>query len=318
MSGRTPSPAFEETEEFDAGEATRKLTLPRAGPSRRILLPTLRVVAGPHMLRYVVLQPGTEVTVGRDDGCALRILDASVSRRHARIRISLDGSVDLNDLGSTNGTTLNGLPVGEGKLSIGDQVEFGAVPLRLEALTLDEIAHLESVLARMEAANRDVLTGLLTRAWMEEELPAMLERCMRAAAAIACIFLDVDHFKRINDTWGHAVGDDVLVGVARLVMLGVRDSDAVVRYGGEELLVVLPGARHSDALEIAERIRKGIAEHDWSRTAEGLHVTASLGVAERIGSERPRDWLARADRALYVAKSEGRNAVCPAEAPPTA
>ncbi len=293
----------------EEAEHTRKLVLQRTGPSRRVMVPTLRVIAGRDMLRHVVLQAHGEFIVGRDEGCALRLVDASVSRRHAKIATSADGSITVLDLGSTNGTAVNGQPVSSAEIRTGDAVEFGAVSLKLDLLSLDEIAHLENVVDALASAHRDPLTGLLTRAWLEDELPSLCERAARAGAAISCVFVDVDHFKRVNDTFGHGIGDDVLVGVARILLLGVRDADACVRYGGEEFVVFLPASDERSAQEVAERIRRAIEAHDWSRTANGLRVTASMGVAQLLPSEPRKDWIARADRALYAAKHAGRNTV---------
>ena len=95
-------------------------------------------------------------------------------------------------------------------------------------------------------------------------------------------------------------------------MLGVRDSDPCVRYGGEEILLFFPGSGEKEALDAAERIRGSIASHDWGRSATGLQVTASFGVAQRMHGEDVRSWLGRADAALYAAKKAGRNRVCAA------
>lgn len=307
MSGTSHPFGLDLTEE--EAEHTRKLVLQRSGPSRRVMVPTLRVIAGRDMLRHVVLQAHGEFIVGRDEGCALRLVDVSVSRRHAKITTSADGSITVHDLGSTNGTAVNGQPVSAAEIRTGDAVEFGAVSLKLDLLSLDEIAHLENVVDALALAHRDPLTGLLTRAWLEDDLPSLCDRAARAGAAISCVFVDVDHFKRVNDTFGHGIGDDVLVGVARILLLGVREADACVRYGGEEFVVFLPASDERSAHEVADRIRRAIEAHDWSRTANGLRVTASMGVAQLLPNEARKDWIARADRALYAAKHAGRNTV---------
>jgi diguanylate cyclase (GGDEF)-like protein len=218
-----------------------------------------------------------------------------------------DGTVQVQDLGSTNGTAVNGQPVERSVLRPGDHLEVGAVSLRLDLLSLEEVAHLEGVIMRLEAKNRDPLTGLLTRAWLEEELPGLMDRSLRSGGEITCLFLDVDNFKSINDRFGHQIGDDVLVGVSRLLMVSVRDTDACVRFGGEEILLFLVGSNETQGLEVAERTRRAIATHDWTRTAPGLKVTASFGIAQWSGREATKDWIARADRALYAAKAAGRN-----------
>jgi diguanylate cyclase (GGDEF)-like protein len=121
--------------------------------------------------------------------------------------------------------------------------------------------------------------------------------------------MDVDHFKSINDGYNHLVGDEVLAGIARLIMVGVRDADPVVRYGGEEVLLLLPGSSLAVAMDVADRIRRTIAGHDWDRTAPGLQVTVSAGIAERKGDESIKNWLLRADESMLKAKRAGRNRV---------
>jgi diguanylate cyclase (GGDEF)-like protein len=299
-----------------SAERTRKLpTFTRVGPSRKVVVPTLRVVAGRDMLRFVTLAPGETVAIGRDEGTELILSDSSVSRRHAKVVCGQDGGLMVYDLGSTNGTAVNGQAIERSPFRPGDHLEVGAVSLRLDLLSLEEVAHLATVVARLESASRDPLTGLLTRAWLEDELPGLLARCDRTGAPLSTLFLDVDHFKAVNDQHGHAVGDEALLAVARLVMVCVRDGDPCVRYGGEELVVFLEGTAEPDATDVAERIRRVVAGHDWGRTAPGLRITVSLGIAERRPGEAWREWVDRADRALYAAKTAGRNRVQRAGAP---
>jgi diguanylate cyclase (GGDEF)-like protein len=307
---RTPETAPRSAPTRDIGEQTRKMVVQRVGHTRTIVVPTLRVVAGRDLLRFVTLQPGEQLVVGRDDSAALLLTDASVSRRHAVVQCRDDGTVLFRDLGSTNGTAQHGVPMLSGTLNAGDTVEFGTVVVRLDLLSLEEVAHLETVASRLEATNRDPLTGLLTRAYLDEELPELLTRAEAGGVPMSLIFADVDHFKRVNDTWGHTTGDDVLVIVGRLLMLGVRDTDACVRYGGEELMIILHGASADAAAEVAERARATVADHDWERTAQQLAVTASFGVTAWVPGESIKDWISRADRALYAAKAHGRNRVC--------
>jgi two-component system, cell cycle response regulator len=302
-------PGLEPIGEEDSSEVTMRLPIRRAAAAAPLRTPTLRVRAGRHMLQFATVRPGEPIIIGRDESADLRIPDLTVSKRHARVEAAGDGTVRLEDLGSTNGTTLDGSAIGTILLRPGDQVEVGAIGLRLDLLSDDELRHLARVVARLESANRDALTGLLNRGWMDEELPSLVERYDRAELPITCAFVDVDHFKRVNDTFSHAVGDEVLSAIARLLMLGVRDADPCVRYGGEEILLFLPGSDEAHALDASERIRASIAAHDWGRTAPGLTVTASIGVAERGRGESVRDWVDRADAALYAAKRAGRNRV---------
>jgi diguanylate cyclase (GGDEF)-like protein len=271
-------------------------------------IPLLHVVAGHDALRFALLDKRRAIEVGRDGGCALLLNDASVSRRHARLAF-VDGELRVEDLGSRNGTRVNGKDVREGRLRPGDRLELGNVLLRFDRVSPSELAHLRGVLARLGASDRDPLTGLLTRAYLDERLPSLLARSARKRRPSSALFLDVDRFKRINDRFGHAIGDDVLRELARLLLYDVREREVCIRYGGEEFLVVLEGADEDHATTIAERLRKTIASHDWTRLANGLVVTISGGIAERQPREPVRDWLERADSALYVAKRAGRNRV---------
>lgn len=299
-----PDPRDDES----VGEKTRKVLLHRSGPTRKVVVNTLRVVAGRDMLRFVTLEEDEVVVIGRDETATLELSDASVSRRHAKVRF-LDGQVLVEDLGSTNGTAVNGQIIDRATLNVGDHLEVGAVSLRLDLLSLEEVGHLESVIQRLEAPKRDQLTGLLTRAYIDEELGDLMVRCGRGSIDLACVFLDIDHFKQVNDRFGHQVGDDALVAVSRLLMVSLRDTDPAIRYGGEELLMILQGSNEVGAFEVAERIRKAVHGHDWARTSAGLRVTASMGVAQWDGKESMKDWIGRADRALYAAKAGGRNRV---------
>ncbi|MCP4806513.1 MAG: GGDEF domain-containing protein [Proteobacteria bacterium] len=298
----------------DLSEVTMKLSLPRQRRMRRVAVPTIRVVAGPDMLRFTSLSGGEEFVIGRDETAGLQLGDASVSRSHTLIRCDERGEVTVQDLGSTNGTAVNGQSVSRALLRPGDHLEIGAVSLRLDLLGLDELAHLGRVLERLQQAGRDALTGLHTRTFLDTELPDLSERCIEAKVPMATIFVDVDNFKSINDTYGHSVGDEVLGGIARLSMLGVRDTDPIVRYGGEEILILLPGSDEDGATDVAERLRRTVAGHDWGRTAGGLRVTISLGVAQRHAEESQKIWIDRADKAMYAAKQAGKNRVVRAQA----
>jgi diguanylate cyclase (GGDEF)-like protein len=294
-------------------EVTVRLPTTRGGPEVRPDIPTLRVVAGRDMLKFLPLTRPGVYHIGREDNADLHLSDVTVSKRHSRVTVDGRGGVTVQDLGSTNGTSVNGhAVVAPSLLRAGDHLDIGGVSLRLDLLSLDELRHLDRVLHRLESAHRDPLTGLLTRAYIEDGLPHLADQCAQAHVPLTCAFVDVDRFKPINDTYGHAVGDEVLTGIARLIMIGVRDADPCVRYGGEEIVIFLPGTEEERGLEVADRIRRSIAAHDWGRTATGLMVTASFGIAQRAGGEPVRDWMNRADRAVYAAKHSGRNRVLPA------
>lgn len=283
---------------------------PRAS-QRRVCsrLHTVRVAAGPDMLKFATLYPPDgSVTIGRDAECELPLGDGSVSRRHAVVSIDEDGQIWVEDLGSTNGTSVDHRPVvGRTALAPGATLLVGGVTLRVDDLSLKELAHLTKVVQRLSLANKDALTGLATRHYLDDELPALVRRHAVSDLPVSCIFMDIDHFKAINDTYGHGVGDEVLRTVARLVVMHVRDSDTVVRYGGEEFVAVLPNCDETGAASTAERVRGEVERHAWGTYAAGLKVTLSGGVAEYRDPEELTEWLNRADQALYEAKDLGRN-----------
>lgn len=162
-----------------------------------------------------------------------------------------------------------------------------------------------------EKATTDPLIGINNRGAIDEILREQLLRAPFRQAAVSVILADVDHFKKVNDTYGHAVGDEVLIEVAERVYEGIRAEDEVGRYGGEEFLMVLPGIGGSQAVLIAHRIRLLIAEDPFDTEAGDLNITMSLGVSstefpEIVGAE---NLVKAADDALYQAKNEGRNRV---------
>jgi diguanylate cyclase (GGDEF)-like protein len=173
-----------------------------------------------------------------------------------------------------------------------------------------ETAELRGKTAAAELqARRDSLTGLANRIGFDIEALPLLERVNAVRAPVAMAWLDLDRFKSINDRFGHAVGDEVLAGVGRLLQLHVRGGDLAARLGGDEFVLLLPGADRRAALALIERLREGIAAHPWEALAPGLRVTFSIGIAERMAGESVADLGRRADEALYAAKRAGRDRV---------
>jgi diguanylate cyclase (GGDEF)-like protein len=164
-------------------------------------------------------------------------------------------------------------------------------------------------------ATHDGLTGIWNRRAIMDLLDQELGRCFRTHTPVAIIMADLDHFKQINDTYGHMAGDDVLREASQRIGPNLRNYDAVGRYGGEEFLIVLPGCSPTDALRIAERIRESIAISPVKTSAGNIPITMSLGLAV-TGESREMDIESQkrvlvhaADEALYIAKREGRNRV---------
>ncbi|WP_312124811.1 PleD family two-component system response regulator [Brevundimonas sp.] len=163
----------------------------------------------------------------------------------------------------------------------------------------------------LEAAVTDVLTGLHNRRYMASQLQSMLARANRGGEAISVLIIDLDHFKSINDSFGHDVGDEVLREFAVRLATNVRAVDLPCRLGGEEFVVVMPGTSLEDAQRIAERIRRDISSEPFRALAgkAPLDVTVSVGVASSVDGDTPETLLKRADQGVYEAKDRGRNTV---------
>lgn len=161
--------------------------------------------------------------------------------------------------------------------------------------------------ALREQATHDPLTGLLNRGAVLDTLQKECARSDRAGADLGVIMLDVDHFKAINDTYGHLVGDGVLREIAWRLRASIRTYDSIGRFGGEEFLVVAPGCGVAAAQELAERLRACVGDTEIPCAGRALAVTVSLGAASRAVGARHDLLLRSADDALYAAKSNGRN-----------
>jgi diguanylate cyclase (GGDEF)-like protein len=193
--------------------------------------------------------------------------------------------------------------------------------VRLLSLRLQtEQAQLEASRLR-RVSQEDPLTGLTNRRGLDEALAALHRRAADLAQPLCVAVLDIDHFKQVNDTHSHAVGDQVLRRVAALLKSACRGQDIAARLGGEEFVLAFENTDLAQATLVCERLRQSLEREDWSRLAAGLSVTASFGVADVSANAKPADAqaadaLARADAALYRSKREGRNRVTAAGPPP--
>jgi diguanylate cyclase len=186
----------------------------------------------------------------------------------------------------------------------------------LEANFLESSQELDKIRDSLKAAeqrsNTDALTGLANRRSLEEFFRSAQIASMETGNPLSILMIDIDHFKKFNDNYGHQVGDQVLRLVAKLLQESVRDVDLAARYGGEELIAVLPGADLDRCAEVAERIRRRIAEGRLTRRSTGKEiasVTVSIGVAQFRLAEAAEATIERCDRALYQAKRAGRNRI---------
>ncbi len=324
-------------EEFDFDEDTETgpITLPPPRSLRKTTRGMLTVMGGVQAGRVFVLEE-SEQLIGRAREARVNVDDAGVSRRHAKIERRADGGYQLRDLASTNGVYLNGRRLtreGSEPLAEGDRLQIG--PSLLLRFSLPD--QVEETLARQlyEASTRDALTSLYNRKYFTARLEAEAAYAERHRTPLGVLLFDIDHFKRINDEHGHAVGDLVIRRVAGRVERSIRREDVLARWGGEEFALLVRGLDAPALAMFAERLRRGIEElaipvtesiatpslragASLSATAStippagSVKVTASVGVAswsEVENAELPTTLLGLADARLYGGKRGGRNRV---------
>ena len=269
---------------------------------------SVMVLTGTSMGKVVrLVKP--EMVMGRSVDADIFIDSDSISRRHAKLVTSPEG-IDLVDLGSKNGTRLNGEPMhGTRRLASGDRLQLGSETiLRFTFLDLlDEAVQRELY----DSAIRDGLTGAFNRKFLDESLEKEFAFCARHAAPISVLMMDVDHFKRLNDTFGHAAGDFALRKLVEYVHGAIRTEDVFARYGGEEFTLILREVPEDVAVAVAERLRLQVANLELAFERELLHFTISIGVATQSPGRfsSALELEVAADKYLLQAKLEGRNCV---------
>ncbi|MCE1229246.1 MAG: GGDEF domain-containing protein [Firmicutes bacterium] len=271
----------------------------------------LVIYAGSQLGRLFPLQAG-ENLIGRSPAAAITLPDEEVSRHHARLRVESRDRLVLEDLGSTNGTFVNGQPLKKPlRLKQGDRIALGNHVLKVLALDHLERRFHETLL---DQSTKDPLTGVANRGTILSELQNRFDLSHRHGRALSIVMGDLDHFKQINDTFGHGAGDQVLTRFGEILRQNMRGTDVAGRIGGEEFLLVLPETEREGAMLLAERLRNALASASVTLQEQAYQVTCSLGVAERHPEDRDAGTLlARADAALYQAKAEGRNRVIAGE-----
>ena len=198
-------------------------------------------------------------------------------------------------------------------LTIGQCAFVGLYGSSLRKKLYKRSAELAEANKRIELlAELDELTGSFNRRCVMRMLDDQIARIRRVKTPLSIALIDLDWFKRINDAYGHPTGDEVLRTFAITVFANIRNIDRFGRYGGEEFLLVLPDTPDDEAARILDRLRRIIADLDWSAFSPGMRVTISAGVATLQPDESPDTFLARADNALYTAKARGRNRIASA------
>lgn len=265
----------------------------------------LVIIYGDDLGRRVPL--GSEPTViGRSSKCDVQLDQESVSRNHARIQRQRNHYV-IRDLGSTNGTYVNDELVDEVVLRDGDQLKIGRTIFKfivsgnMEAQYHEEIYRLMTV---------DGLTELHNKRYFNEAIEREASRSRRYERAFSLVLFDIDHFKRINDQYGHLAGDHVLRELARVVQERIRRDEIFARWGGEEFALILPETPLEGAYQLGEDLRARIEAHRFVFQGEHIPVTISGGAALLGEDDSSADLIKAADAKLYEAKRSGRNRIC--------
>ena len=242
----------------------------------------------------------------------MQLDDAGASRAHAQVTPTDDGAYVLEDLKSRNGTFVNGRRVDRLELQSGDRIHIGpniAVTFAIVDAQAEKIAQ-----QIYESSVRDPLTRAHNRRYLVERLASEIAYAVRHKTALGLILLDLDHFKKVNDTYGHLAGDDVLRDVAALVQRFIRAEDVFARFGGEEFVVLVRGIDHDNLGRFAERLRVAVEQLEIASDPAVLRVTMSAGYAslselEARGDDVADDLIGLADERLYRSKHLGRNRV---------
>ncbi len=292
----------EKTNVSKMGDVVREL-MSRGQRDRAYLI----VLQGSNVGEMHRLEAGESV-LGRGTAATIRLGDDGVSRRHARVVVE-NGAVRIEDLGSANGTLVNGQLVNVVALRDGDKIQLGSTTI-LKFTYHDKLEE-NFQRAMYDAALRDDLTKAFNKKYFLDRLEQEVSFARRHGSALSLLMFDVDHFKRVNDTFGHVAGDQVLARLAQVTQSTVRAEDVFGRYGGEEFAVICRGIGLGDAYTMAERLRALVAATQFVYEAGIIPVTISIGVAgyPEAPVQNGIELIAAADEALYGAKRGGRNRV---------
>lgn len=246
--------------------------------------------------------------IGRDPTCDITIYDNAMSRVHAAVDL-LEQGYCLSDLNSTNGTYVDDeLLRGRIPLEGGELIRMGGSILKFMS-AMDEEANYHAVVH--ELMTRDFLTNAFNRSYLIPIVEQELDLCRKQGNQFSLVILDIDHFKKINDRYGHLVGDEVLRVFCERIRHELRSCEMLARFGGEEFVLACPRTGLAEAARAAERVRLAIASRPFHTQGGPITVTCSLGVACSNGEDfRTCDSLvSAADEQLYTAKKSGRNRV---------
>jgi diguanylate cyclase (GGDEF)-like protein len=251
------------------------------------------------------------IIIGRSSKSDIQVDQESVSRNHAKI-INTGKTIILRDLGSTNGTYVNDELIDEYVLRDGDFIKIGRTIFKFLSGNNIENAYHEEI---YRLTTIDGLTQIYNKRYFLETLEREISRAHRYRRELSLIMFDIDHFKKVNDTYGHLAGDYVLKQLASVIKARIRREDIMARYGGEEFAIILPEIDSFNAVQFADKIRKLIEKTTFKFEETKIPVTISVGVSSvgpgsaNADLHNPVEFIKTADDKLYQAKSQGRNQV---------
>ncbi len=277
----------------------------------------LVVISGAELGKKFVLDKSSTI-IGRSPKTDIQLDEDSISRNHAMFVVE-GAKVMVRDLGSTNGTYVNDVAVKERELRDADQIKIGRTIFKFLSGNNVENAYHEEI---YRLTTTDGLTQVFNKRYFLESLEREMSRSLRYGRNMALVMLDLDHFKNVNDTFGHLAGDFVLKQVAQHINRNIRRDDIICRYGGEEFTLICPETEKYQAAQLAEKLRAQIEEEEFRFDGVQIPVTISVGVADLTEYRRQTGWrpetggevhiyefVKLSDDRLYIAKSRGRNQV---------
>lgn len=250
---------------------------------------------------------GKTLRIGREAPCEILIEDPHVSRLHAHIVCSNEHQISIKDLGSTNGVFVNGKKILEVELKENDKILIGTrAHFKIQFLDAEDFERRQR---NFRSANLDELTGLYNRKYFNDVLSREFSSCRRSNEPLSLLMFDIDHFKKINDTYGHLAGDIVLKSIGSILQRSLRLENVACRFGGEEFAIIFRGLKGENVVPIAERLRKAVEAETHAFKEHQLKVTISIGIAtlESSNFDTYEDLIHRADDHMYEAKETGRN-----------
>ncbi len=268
---------------------------------------SLMVISGSSAGKMFRVHDLNPMVIGRAQDCDICLVEEGISRNHARVERDVQGNVIIVDLNSTNGTYFDGARITRHLLRDGDKVQIGSTTILKFSFqdSLEESFHQN----QYDHAIRDGLTGLFNKRHFRTKFKEEFAYALRHNEATSLIILDLDLFKKVNDTFGHQAGDMVLRQLAEVISKTLREEDLFARYGGEEFVIIFRDQNEQRAYVAAERIRRAVETSKFIWEGKRILVTISLGIAtmNQGNFHDPSEMLREADEYLYRSKANGRN-----------